>query len=154
MFEDIITVREGTTLKLYVSKTAVGNTSAWWQDTFQFAVQTLELRCICMHSILCFRCGDLFDTEHQCITAGTTSLSDLEKKFNRNDGFHISFNGVSKSTVARLSFLSPGVNSFQTLMTLCFLLHQLTRLGYSLMPSITRGTQAIYVNSLGFFPTK
>eukprot|EP00956_Cyclotella_meneghiniana_P000144 scaffold217_cov64-Cyclotella_meneghiniana.AAC.5 len=99
MFEDIITVREGTALKLYVSETATNNTAAWWQDSFQFAAQSLKLKCIRMHSrdFYVFDVTISCDTEHQCITAGTTSLSDLETKFKRNDGFHISFNNVSKS---------------------------------------------------------
>eukprot|EP00956_Cyclotella_meneghiniana_P038724 scaffold158944_cov41-Cyclotella_meneghiniana.AAC.1 len=99
MFEDIITVREGSALKLFVSKAAVNNTSAWWQDNFSLVVSSLKLKPIRMHSrdFYVFDVTISCDTEHQGVTSGTTSLPDLEKKFARNDGFHISFNGVSKS---------------------------------------------------------
>ena len=98
MFEDIITVHEGTALKLYVSKNAVRNTSAWWHDTFQFAVDSLHLRPIRMHSrdFYVFDVTVSCDTEHHGVTSGTTTLSALKTKFDRMEGFHISFNGVSK----------------------------------------------------------
>ena len=76
MFGDIITVHEGTALKFYVSKTAVRNTSAWWHDTFQFAVDSLHLRPIRMHSrdFYVFDVTVSCDTEHHGVTSGTRTL--------------------------------------------------------------------------------
>jgi hypothetical protein len=97
MFEDIIKTKSRDALQLYVSKATIHNISGWWGDTFLRVLEPLQLSMIRMHSrdFYIFDVHISGDTNHHLdIVAGNTSLPLLKKRFNENDGFSISFDGV------------------------------------------------------------
>ena len=101
-WEDIIRCEAGHRLKLFVTKDAVNQQDAWWDDTFSSVVKELSLKPTHFNktAMYCMDVSILEASLHNEIFKGDHSLSNLQRMFKRGDGFRIKFTGTKDTTLS------------------------------------------------------
>jgi hypothetical protein len=97
-FEDMLQLTEGTSLKMYVLKSAAEDSEQWWGNTFQDAIRsqpsgfgTMQINA---KPYYCFHVTVLNASHHRDILAGNVSEERLkEELFRQREGFSINILG-------------------------------------------------------------
>lgn len=103
-FEDILRLKEGTKLKLFVEKQAAVDVGKWWDATFIDAIAAqpppFQTHRINAKQYYCFDIAILNASHHHSILSGDVTYDSLQTElFNRREGFSITIDGTPSVTL-------------------------------------------------------